>query len=318
MFSRCAAVSQASVLAFWPEAHARRVGCHLHIGVLSALLAFAAASLAAAEPPLLQYASSQSFQSNADSALLQRRLSQIRVGLSKDPPPESDCARTLGARRFSAMYDELGSALSQLGQYREARDAYNHAIECNPRAAYLHAELATELLNLGLYSEAAQEVTRQLSRSANDFPLTALRAQLDFIQEQWPAALTDLRRAVELAPDDIQATYWQCFLWLAQRREGIERPSLADRKAPDDWPRPVLRLLQGAISESELVDAIRSEQNLRRRREILSEALFYEGESVLAAHQPTLARKYFAATVRLGVLYFIEHHVAAAELAKPG
>ena len=249
----------------------------MHIGILSVVLALAASRLAAAEHPLLQYASSQSFQSNTDAALLQRRLNQIRLGLSRDPPPESDCARTLGARRFSAMLDDLGSALSQLGQYREARDAYNNAIACNPRATYLHAKLATELLNLGGYSEAAQEVDRQLSRGGNNFPLTALRAQLDFIQEEWTAALADLRRAVELAPDDIQATYWQCFLWLAQRRMGIAQPALADRKTPDEWPRPILRFLQGAVSESELLDAVRSERNLRRRREILCRSALLRG-----------------------------------------
>lgn len=216
------------------------------------------------------------------------------------------------------MFDELGAAYSSLGDAASAADAFTKAVSCNPRAAFLHAQLGTELLHLGRYEEARGQSRPQPVSGPANFVLDALLAQVDFIEEQWPEAIAQLRVVVQEAPDDEQATYWQCLLWLAQSRAGTASPVLASRRATDKWPLPILESLQGKLGEADLVELIKAEHEARRRHEILSEALFYSGQRQLAAHRMDEARRYFAATVNLDVQYFIEHHLAVAELAKLG
>lgn len=269
--------------------------------------------------PLLTYAATQhqhlpsAVDSTANEAM-QKRLAQVKFDIAKEPPPEANCAQTLGAKRFATLLDDLGGAYANLGDDAKAADAYVKAISCSPRVTFLHAELAASLLNLGRYDEARVEVQHQLATSRPDFTIHNLIVQLDFIAENWSDAITNARLAVMEAPDDEQAIYWQCYLWLAQERAGAKEPVLATRRAAESWPRPVLELLEGKIGEADLVDDVRAETDGHRRREILTEALFYTGEQRLATGETEDARRYFNATVKLQVPYFIEHHLAEAEL----
>jgi lipoprotein NlpI len=269
--------------------------------------------------PLLAYASEQHFPVSDEAAAsypLKQRLAKLTFDLSKDPPPEADCAQTLGAKRFSTMFDDLGGTYSALGDDESAASAFISAIGCNPRADFLHAELSSVLLRLGKYEQARGEAERHLSHGPSNFTTYTLLVQLDFIDERWPDAMSHARLAVTEAPDDEQATYWQCFLWLAQKYAGTAEPVLTTHRVADNWPRPILESLRGRISEAELVDAVKDERDTNRRREILSEALFYTGQKARAAHHADEAQRYFAATVNLKVTYFIEHELALAELAK--
>lgn len=269
--------------------------------------------------PLLTFAASQHFPPVFDKGAqftMKKRLDRVTFELSKDPPPELNCAQTLGAKRFATLFDDLGGAYTNMGDDAKAADAFAKAIACNPRAGFLHAELAAALLDAGRYSDARFEAQRQLSLGRADFTIYTLMTQLDFIEDQWPEAAANARLAATEAPDDEQATYWQCFLWLAQKHMGVQDPVLVNRRLPVTWPAPVLQALQGKITEAELLDAVKSEHDAHRQREILTEALFYTGQQRLTANQADEAARYFNATVDLQVQYFIEHHLAMAELEK--
>jgi tetratricopeptide (TPR) repeat protein len=269
--------------------------------------------------PLLTYAASHHFPPvyapSAQNAM-KKRLSQITFDLSKDPPPEMNCAQTLGAKRFAALFDDLGSVYSSMGDDIKAAEAYAKAIDCNPRAEFLHAQLAAALLDMGRYKEARVETRRQLSLGRANFSVYTLITQLDFIEDRWLEAVTDARLAATEAPDDEQAAYWQCFLWIAQKHIATQDPVLLNRRIPGTWPAPILESLQGKITEAELVEAVTSERDEHRQREILTEALFYTGEKRLAEKHIDVAVNYFTATTNLNVPYFIEHHLAMAELEK--
>jgi tetratricopeptide (TPR) repeat protein len=269
--------------------------------------------------PLLSYASTHHYPpvlQPATQATLQKQIARITYDLSRDPPPAENCAQTLGAKRFATLYDDLAQAYSNMAKHVEALDAYAKAIDCNPRADFLHAERAASLLDLGRYTDARMETQRQLHLGRANFTLYTLLTQLDYIDEHWADAVANARIAATLAPSDEQATYWQCFLWLAQLRSGSQEPTLAKRRIAEGWPAPILESLQGKITEDELVDAVNEEHDPPRQRDILSEALFYTGEQKLAAGLRDEAVKYFTATVNLKVVYFIEHQLATAELRK--
>jgi lipoprotein NlpI len=96
----------------------------------------------------------------------------------------------------------------------------------------------------------------------------------------------------------------------------VKEPQLGRDFEEEDWPGQILTTLQGSTSETDLLDTIRDEDNQVRRRELLAEALYYMGQGRLANGETDIARSYFAAVVNLKVLYFIEHHLALAEIMK--
>ncbi len=297
-----------------------RVTRYLAILALAGRVGCAYAGIGAPEPtPLLDYAAAQKFPAEPppeSAALYRKRLDRIESQLKKDPPPETHCAQTLGARRFAALFDDLGGLYSNVGDDAGAADAYAKALDCHPRATFLHANRASALTDAGRYEEARAEIRRELTLGHGNFALYTLMTRLDFIDHRWQEATENARLAVTEAPDDEQSTYWQCFLWLAQKHNGVAQPIPADRRTTSSWPAPILESLQGSMTESELLDAVKDEHDASRRREILTEALYYTGQGRLAAGDTGGAARYFEATVRMKVLYFIEHHMAVAELAR--
>ncbi len=140
--------------------------------------------------------------------------------------------------------------------------------------------------------------------------------QIAFIGERWPEAIEELRGLIARTVDVERATYWECFLWLAQRRSGLTSPEDYAAELTDEWPRPILELLRGALTEEDVLDVVEDEGNENRQRQKLSEALYYVGQARLANGDAESARLYFTATVNLKVMFFLEHHLALAELAK--
>jgi tetratricopeptide (TPR) repeat protein len=276
----------------------------------------ALAAAAASGTPLLDYASALRFDVPPRADAYQRQLTRVAHEIERYPPPPNDCARTLGARRFAAQLEELGSTRDALGDSGGALEAFRKALDCMPRSAELHASLAEELLHERRYVDARAAVRRGQEVAHDDFRLGTVQARLDFLEERWSDAVGSLRWTTTATRDNEQALYWECLLWLAQRREGVAHPQLVERSLARTWPKPVLETLEDTLTESQLLAAVQSESDAGRRREILTEALYYIGENRFANGDRDGARRYFAATVNLKVLYFIEHHMALAELAK--
>jgi lipoprotein NlpI len=105
-------------------------------------------------------------------------------------------------------------------------------------------------------------------------------------------------------------------------RAGVAKPEYVERMPGEGWPQPLLLYMRGEYTEAELVQPIREgdeEDNAQPNTstdERLCEALFYVGEAYWARGQPEMARDYFAALVNVKVIYFLEHGLALAEIAK--
>lgn len=266
--------------------------------------------------PLLDYAQDVSLTSSDRESILTERLEYARHQVERHSVPEADCARTLGAARFAAMLDELGIAQSALGDHEGASEAFRRAIACSPRAAYLHADLASELMYLRRYDEARGAVQEGLTIEQDEPALHSVLAKIDFIEERWPDAIRRLRELIAAPEDPDQALYLHCLLWLAERRSGIGRPDVQLPEHEGQWPVPIFDALRGELTEDDLAETIRAEPDIDRRREQLAEALFYLGQKRLTLGETEAAQRYFEAATRLKVQYFAEHHMALAELAK--
>jgi lipoprotein NlpI len=111
------------------------------------------------------------------------------------------------------------------------------------------------------------------------------------------------------------------MFWLSQMRGGVARPELVERTPGDGWPQPLLLYMRGQYTEAELTVPVRKgdEDNLQPHTstdERLCEALFYVGEAYWARGQLDVARDYFTALVNIKIIYFLEHGLALAEIAK--
>lgn len=288
---------------------------HILIATACGLL-LSPANAGESDTPLLDSAATLSYASMPQEEALRERLAQAARALEQNPPPEENCARTLGAARFSELLDTLGAAQAALGDHEAAADAFERSIACSPRAPYLHAELARALMNLGRHEEARAAARRALDIEPGHPGATSIIARLDFIEERWPDAIERLGTVALSDEDPVRATYWMCLHWIAQMRSGVREPVTIDREPVEDWPLPILELLRGERSEQELLETLQEENTEPRRRELLTEALFYVGQQRLASGDAETARRYFAAAVNLKVLYFVEHQMALAELAK--
>jgi lipoprotein NlpI len=290
------------------------------------LLAFVSSGARANEPdvasdtPLFDYAISQPTYTQPFNEFVRKQIASIEAELARHPPPpDEDCAHTLGASRFARQYSDLGVAHSNAGEYDAAIAAFEKALACAPRVSEYHGQLAAELMHVGRLAEARAAIQRGLAlveTPADSGALDSMLMQLDFIDERWADTVARLRAMIATESDDERAEYYQCFLWLAQRRAGVRQPELVTRGPFEGWPATLLKMLKGKATEAQVLDEVKEQKNEQRRREVLVEALYYVGQLRLANGQPETARRYFAAAVNLKVLYFIEHHMALAELTK--
>jgi lipoprotein NlpI len=274
----------------------------------------------ASDTPLFDYATAQPTYTQPFNDFVRKQIASIEAEMARHPPPpDEDCARTLGASRFARQYSDLGVARSNAGEYDEAIATFRKAVACAPRVPEYYGQLAAELMHAGELAEARTAIQRGLALVEQPSGASALESmlmQLDFIDEHWADTVARLRAMIATESDDERAEYYQCFLWLAQRRAGVRHPELVKRAEYEQWPATLLSMLKGTATEVQVLDEVKDQKNERRRREVLVEALYYVGQLRLANGETETARRYFAAAVNLKVLYFIEHHMALAEITK--
>ena len=245
----------------------------------------------------------------------QHQLQQAHV-------PTADCARSLGAPRFAYLHADVGQARAIDGDYVGAAADYRRALACRPRDTEILGALASALFNARDFQGARAVNAVALSidpRSVND---NRLAGNLDYVEERWADAVARFRYVAASDEDRVRAGYGQLMYWLAQRRGGIAKPEFVVRTPGEGWPQPLLLYMRGEYTEEELIkpidegDSDSNDQPNTSTNERLCEALFYVGEDYWARGQPEVARDYFAALVNIKVIYFLEHGLALAEIAK--
>jgi lipoprotein NlpI len=237
-------------------------------------------------------------------------------------PTDGECAGSLGAMRFAELYMDLGGAYVGLGDFAGAAQAYRRANACRPHDAQVLAALAGVLFDARDYAGAREAVNSSLAIAPRAVNANRLAGNIDFVAERWADAVSRFRYVAASDPDRVQAAYGQLMFWLAQMRAGVPKPEYVERTPGDGWPQPLVLYMRGEYTEAELVVPIREgddDSNTQANTstdERLCEALFYVGEAHWARGNPDAARDYFAALVNIKVIYFLEHGLALAEIAK--
>jgi lipoprotein NlpI len=237
-------------------------------------------------------------------------------------PADAECAGSIGASRFADLHIDVALARTAQGDFAGAATAYRSAHACRPRDALTLSALSGALFDARDYAGAREAIDASLAIEPRAVNANRLAGQIDFIEERWAAATARFRYVASSDLDRVQASYGQLMYWLSQMRAGVPKPEMVERKPAEGWPQPLLLYMQGQYTEAELTAPIRQgddEDNTQPQTttdERLCEALFYVGEAYWARGQPDVARDYFAALVNIKVIYFLEHGLALAEIAK--
>lgn len=237
-------------------------------------------------------------------------------------PADSDCAGSIGASRFADLHSDLAAARTGLGDFAGAARDYRSAQACRPRDPFILAALSGVLFDARDYPAAREAINASLALEPRAVNAIRLAGNIDFIEERWADATGRFRYVAASDPDRVQAGYGQLMFGLSQMRAGVPKPEFIERTPSDGWPQPLLLYLRGQYTEAELTVPIRQgddEDNSLPNTstdERLCEALFYVGEAYWARGQLDVARDYFAALVNIKVIYFLEHGLALAEIAK--
>ena len=237
-------------------------------------------------------------------------------------PPDEECASRLGATRFADLHVDVGSARVGQGDFPGAASAYRNAHACRPRDAQILAALSGVLFDARDYAGAREAIVASLAIEPRAVNANRLAGNIDFVAERWADAVSRFRYVAASDPDRIQAGYGQLMLWLSQMRAGVAKPEYVERTPGEGWPQPLLLYLRGEYTEEELITPVKegdddfNSQPNTSTDERLCEALFYVGEAYWARGKPAVARDYFAALVNIKVIYFLEHGIALAEIAK--
>lgn len=119
-----------------------------------------------------------------------------------------------------------------------------------------------------------------------------------------------LQRAVALHPEEPYPA-----LWLAAF--GGDRAPLAAHMSAGErpWPGPIARFLAGELDATTLLASAAEAKTARRARERACEAHAFIALVAERAGEAARAREHYQACLDLGVVSFVEHHVARARLA---
>jgi lipoprotein NlpI len=239
-----------------------------------------------------------------------------------EPPTDETCAGTLGAAAFAELHSDVARALKAMGDHTGAARAFRSALACKPRSSRLMGALAEVLFDARDFPAARTAINDALALDPRAVYANRVAGNLDFVEERWADAMTRFRYVAASDEDRDQAGYGQLMFWLAQSRAGVREPQFVERRAGTGWPQPLMLYMRGEYTESELLEHVRdgdfqSDEGVGANSdERLCEALYYVGQAHWARGKPEVARRYFAALVNLRVIYYLEHGLALAEIAK--
>lgn len=184
---------------------------------------------------------------------------------------------------YADAYNFIGIHLTLLGQYSQAFDAFDSALEIQPNHAYVH-------LNRGI----ALHYFGRNQLSLEDIELFQLRNSSDPYRAIWLFI-------VESEINPVEA--------LTRLRFNAQQ---ADKS---QWGYQIIRLLAGDLSEQAFIDGMLS--NVRSTKELadrLCEGYFYLAKFKLMTDEVEQAKNYLRLSLATNVYEFIEHKYARVEL----
>jgi len=141
-----------------------------------------------------------------------------------------------GAERSAKLYSALGYTYEQQKQYREAIEAYRHAIELDRDNLDAIRGLAQNLLNDG-QADAALEQYKVIADANPEDAQTYVRiGEIYRKQGKFDLALDSLKKAETMVPDSLEAPYDIAAIYQAQGRYDEAIPIMTDLLKKSEKP----------------------------------------------------------------------------------
>ena len=162
-------------------------------------------------------------QLDSANAYWQLMTAETEVMLKRDSEAEIriDRARSLGLPDGES-YWRLGRLSEAVGQQVDAKADYERAVELDPSLDQVWGRLITLYRAIGDEGAARRALEKGLSASPDSVRLLMDRGTQARGRGQWDKAMADFSRVVELAPDELVATYAlaQVLFQMKRKTEG--------------------------------------------------------------------------------------------------
>jgi len=125
-----------------------------------------------------------------------------------------------GSKRVVNGYRALGDCQMQLGQSRQAIDAYQKVVSFEPEAGRAHGDLARAYSRSGNHTDAVRHARLAAQLSPNQWQAHRVLARVMESAAQYEDALAAMRKAASLAPADQQPAAQNAVARLEARVSG--------------------------------------------------------------------------------------------------
>lgn len=196
-------------------------------------------------------------------------------------------------------------ALSMLGLYLDAEEAFNSALVAHPRDAEALGGRAIVQIAQGKVDGAKADWRRQFELLGAQ---AAARACVALRMADYELALPELKKALEKEAAD---PYWRLYQLAARARLGLPQPGETEDIVSDEaWPGPLLALHAGRLSEDQVMKL--ADTDSRR-----GEAAFQLG-ALAFARDRMAAKLHWRQVVERAGPSMIEYAAARNELSRLG
>jgi transglutaminase-like putative cysteine protease/lipoprotein NlpI len=220
----------------------------------------------------------------------------------------------LAGKDLADAYCDRGLNHSLLGNREEAiRDitesinlAPNKELDCRAQMDF----------NFGEFEQSVADYSRAIRLGATKPRTYYLRGISNYLAGKLEDAASDFARGAE-TKDKEQQLYSDLWLTWTNLRLGRAMPEATTQRAAAEpqggWPRPALAMLAGLLTPDQVLQLLDGKSGDERDM-ALAEGYFYVGEHYLAHGDKARAREFFEKARQLGVILYLEHVAAGAEL----
>ena len=247
---------------------------------------------------------------DAPEAYVNRGLARAAEGALDDA--EDDYGQAL------LRSPELPQAFVDRGLVYAARGETAAAIADYERALAVDPDLTAALYNRGTahylagdYALARDDYGLTLGRNPRHAKARFGRGAVAFVEAEWLTASRDLRRSLELDPEQ---PYAALLAFVAEAELGLspDRALLEPYADGDTWPAPAAALLLGRITPEAALAAAGDDPQRR------CEAAFYAAAYHRMRGEATEALEMLEATVATGITRYVEYRSAVRALREVG
>lgn len=218
-----------------------------------------------------------------------------------------DAAR-LADEDMANVYLQRAVARMDLGLEREAEKDVEQALRRGPGQPLGYQLRATLALRQKHYPAAESDINKALSLGGDAGTLYLRRGQIRYLAGNFAGALKDFEQAEKSTEGGTHLGFMR--VWQSLTRARLRQPPQDAKAGITTWPAPLLDVFSGQATPEALIRNLNASTTEEERQLNLCEAYFYLALWADIQNQPERSRDYLKRTVATGVVHFMEYELA--------